>query len=101
MKENIISFFILNIFLLGCSSDNNSSEVDETFTVSGKVVDSDGCGLANISLTIGNQTVYSSASGEWSVSNLKDSVKITPMADGYTFTPASATASSTLLPMLA
>ena len=47
MKENIISFFILNIFLLGCSSDNNSSEVDETFTVSGKVVDSDGSGLAN------------------------------------------------------
>lgn len=96
MKKNIISFFILNIFLLiGCSSDNNSSEVDETFSVSGKIVDSDGCGLANISLTIGNQTVCSSASGEWSVSNLKGSVKITPMADGYTFTPASATASST------
>ena len=93
MKENIISFFILSIFLLtGCSSDNNSSEVDETFTVSGKVVDSDGSGLANISITIGNQTVYSSASGEWSVSNLKGSVKITPMADGYTVTPASATA---------
>ena len=97
MKENIISFFILSIFLLiGCSSDNNSSEVEETFNVSGKVVDSDGSGLANISITIGNQTVYSSASGEWSVSNLKGSVKITPMADGYTFTPASATASSTL-----
>ena len=39
-KMDIISFFILSIFLLiGCSSDNNSSAVDETFTVSGKVVD--------------------------------------------------------------
>ena len=71
----------LSLVLAGCYD----------YSVSGRVTDPDGNGIAGVTLAFsgGFGTASTGDDGSWSKSGLKGAVTITPTEDGWTFVPAS------------
>lgn len=62
-----------------------------TYTVSGKVCDSEGVGIADVVLSFsgGYGIAKTGSNGKWTKSGLRGTVTITPSKEGYVFVPSS------------
>lgn len=87
---------IFAAFVMGGCSDSDSPETpsdDESYDVSGVVVDDDDAGISGVSIEFGDAAaaVTTDSDGAWAQSDLTDRVEIRPVSDAYTFTPSSVT----------
>ena len=75
----------------GPAGDVSFSAAQATYSVMGKVTDSEGAGLSGVSISFGagHQPVLTDVQGYWSQSGFTGTVTVTPSLSGYTFTPAS------------
>lgn len=95
--ENLLLYSYLlcySTLLLGCTDSGKPNLSEESYSISGCIIDEQGDGLVGINIKAGNKNIYSDESGNWAVSNLKGSITVTPLDINYKFTPASASVSS-------
>ena len=65
------------------------TRIPSTYTISGRMLDSTGAGLAGVAVSDGTRSTLSDASGNYSISGVPaGSYTLTPNKSGYTFTPA-------------
>lgn len=88
-KKNIflcVLFILVLLFCVGCESSNKPTQ----YSVSGRVIDSNGNGIEEVILLFsgGYGTSTTDAEGNWQKSGLSGTVTITPDKNNYTFEPA-------------
>ncbi len=84
---------ILALALSGCGGGSGGGG-DGTYTLSGQVT-SDAAGLEGVTMAFGDGTsVATDASGSWSKAGLSGTSSVTPALAGFSFTPATITASA-------
>lgn len=78
----------LSFLLAGCSNNQTSSVMEESYTVSGTVKDNEGNGIEKVLIKLDDQgTVETNSEGQWQQVGLNGSVVINPVKDGYDFNP--------------
>lgn len=82
--------FVLVFALAACDNNQTSQVVDESYTISGTVVDGNGNAIDGVSISITGDTdltVDLEGGKNWSA-NVEGTVTVTPVKDGWTFTPS-------------
>jgi len=72
---------------------NGGGDGDGQYTVSGRVADTSGIGIAGVTLAMGGKTATTDAQGNYTISGIYGgySYNLRPTKSGYTFSPASRT----------
>jgi predicted small secreted protein len=81
----IIVLVLVTLFLTGCTGGGGGKPQD--YSVSGKIVDSNGNGIPNVTLGFSGSfgVATTDNNGKWSKVGLNGNVTITPVKDGWTF----------------
>jgi len=78
-------FVFVVLFLLGCSS--GSSNVENSYTVSGRIETNSGQGIDNVELNLSGQEDVIVDGVHWQLDDLTGDLIITPQKEGYYFYP--------------
>lgn len=86
---SVVGILILSILLTGCFEVVKKNNKPETYSASGRVVDSDGNGMANVSIVVSKSSnvVQTNVDGNWTVRGLLGEIAIMAVKDGYVFDP--------------
>ncbi|MFW5981330.1 MAG: PKD domain-containing protein, partial [bacterium] len=94
-KLYLVIILILSIGLIftGCSNDSNSPNLDNqnTYTISGAVIGLENEGIKDVIIHFSNddESVKTNSAGEWQKTGLSGEVEVTPVKEGYEFSPKS------------
>lgn len=90
MMKRLLYFFLgtylTAFFFLSCGDDTSTTPKATTVTVSGRIIDSSGKGVAGVIIQISDKMALTDSTGEYSISGLSNGTYIVSIIkEGYTF----------------